>query len=98
MKYPASSLVLQSRDTSPQGATDMRQTPRLSGTGTILVIAAVGWCVILGAGCVVVHSGHGPMYFATQGSGVVKTEQRQVKEFRRIRLDGSAKVNVTIGQ
>jgi len=65
--------------------------------GGLVFAIAIALCVMWMASCV--HVGGGGSYFmSTQGSGVSKTEQRDVKEFRRVELEGSARVRITIGQ
>src|SRR4051812_39341469 len=63
---------------------------------SVALAAAVAGSVVPMGGCMRGQSG--AMYFATQGSGIAKSEPRDVKPFRRIRLDGAAKIRVTIGQ
>jgi hypothetical protein len=71
---------------------------RSAGTKHFTITAA-GLCLLWMASCVRVGGGcNGSYLMSTQGSGVAKTEQRDVKEFRRVRLEGSARVRITIGQ
>jgi hypothetical protein len=54
--------------------------------------------MLLGVGCVIHAGGCNTAFAAVQGSGTAKSETRDVAQFRRVVFNGSAKVNITIGQ
>jgi hypothetical protein len=75
------------------------RTATLRAAGAALCAITIALCVLWMSGCVHVGGGSGGTFFmSTQGSGVAKTEQRDLKEFRRVELEGSARVRITIGQ
>src|SRR5436305_15136422 len=75
------------------------RTTSLRAAGAVSLGLAATFCVLWATSCVHISSGeNGGMFMSTQGSGVSKTEQRDVKEFRRVELEGSARVRITIGQ
>jgi len=79
-----------------QRSAQMRTASFRSAGATVFAIA-LAMCLLSTTSCVHVD-GNGTYMMSTQGSGVSKTEQRDVKEFRSVRLEGSARVRITIGQ
>src|SRR3982751_166106 len=71
-----------------KGAAHMRAASVRSAGTKHFTITAAGLCLLWMASCVRVGGGcNGSYLMSTQGRGGAKTQQRDVKEFRRVRLE-----------